>query len=49
MSGSISYGLAVAGGWKSVKLEKLLYTYVLGNCLENVQFYFGNKINIIFG
>jgi hypothetical protein len=41
-----SYGLAVAGVGKSVKLGKLLH--VLGNCLKNVHFYFGNKINIKF-
>jgi hypothetical protein len=46
MSGAISYGLALAGGWISIKLGKLLR--VLGNCLNNVQFYFGNKIDIIF-
>jgi hypothetical protein len=31
MSRSISYSLAVAGGWMSVKLGKLLH--ILGNCL----------------
>jgi hypothetical protein len=41
MSWSNSYGLAMAGGWKSVKLRTLLH--VLGNCLNNVKFYFGNK------
>jgi hypothetical protein len=41
-SGSISYGLDVAGGWKSVKLGRLLRA--LGNFLNNVQFYFENKI-----
>jgi hypothetical protein len=47
MSRSISYGLAVAGGWNYVKLGKLLH--VLGKCLNNEKFYFGNKINVIFG
>jgi hypothetical protein len=41
MSRSISYNLAVAGGWKSVKLGKLLH--VLGNCLNNVNFILGIK------
>jgi hypothetical protein len=31
----------------SVKLVKLLH--VLGNCLNHVQFYFWNKMNIVFG
>jgi hypothetical protein len=44
---STSYGLVVAGGWKSEKVGKLLRVW--GECLNNVQFYFGNKINIIFG
>jgi hypothetical protein len=42
----IPYGLALAGGLKSVQLGKLLH--VLGNCSKNVQFYIGNKIKIIF-
>jgi hypothetical protein len=38
MSVTISYSLAVAGGWKCVKLGKLLD--VLGNCLNS-----GNEVN----
>jgi hypothetical protein len=43
----IPYGLALAGCLKSVQLGKLLH--ILGNCSNNIQFYTGNKINIILG
>jgi hypothetical protein len=41
MSWSISYGLAVS------VIRKIIIYFV--NCLNNVQFYSGSKLNIIFG
>jgi hypothetical protein len=47
MFGSILLRFSRGRRFKVCKLRKLLH--VLGNCLNNVQFYFENKININFG